>query len=145
MAVAVAVAVFEVNEKREPDEAPAVEDPNTIGAVLVGAAETEDAPKENPVDWDPVLNVEPKMEDFGGCQLDANKLEVAPPAPTELVSVEGAEELTPKLVLEPNTFEGVEEPNRELLEVEEPNTELLDVKDVIPEVPKLGDELDEPN
>lgn len=43
------VAAAEVNEKIELDEAP-VDDENTTGALLVAAAQTEDPPKENPVD-----------------------------------------------------------------------------------------------
>lgn len=43
------VAAAEVNEKIELDEA-LVGDANTTGALLVAAAQTEDPPKENPVD-----------------------------------------------------------------------------------------------
>lgn len=43
------VAAAEVNEKIELDEA-LVDDANTTGALLVAAAQTEDPPKENPVD-----------------------------------------------------------------------------------------------
>ena len=131
-----AVAEAEVNEKPKPDEAP-VEDPNTIGALLA------DAPKENKVDGDAVL--EPKIEGFGACQ--GTPLELI-----ELVSDDEAEVLAPKL--EPITL-GIEERNRELLdvdkpnieglEVEEPHRELPKVKDVVSEVPNVGDGADEPN
>lgn len=43
------VVAAEVNEKIELDEA-LVDDANTTGALLVAAAQTEDPPKENPVD-----------------------------------------------------------------------------------------------
>lgn len=43
------VAAAKVNEQIEPDEAP-VDDANTTGALLVAAAQTEDPPKENPLD-----------------------------------------------------------------------------------------------
>ncbi|CAL5360084.1 unnamed protein product [Camellia sinensis] len=56
---AVAVEAAEVNMKMESNEPlVGVDDPNTIGALLVAATETEDAPKENPVDGDAELNVE---------------------------------------------------------------------------------------
>lgn len=43
------VVAAKVNEKIELDEA-LVDDANTTGALLVAAAQTEDPPKENPVD-----------------------------------------------------------------------------------------------
>lgn len=43
------VAAAEVNGKIELDEA-LVDDANTTGALPVAAAQTEDPPKENPVD-----------------------------------------------------------------------------------------------
>ncbi|KAG5533027.1 hypothetical protein RHGRI_027309 [Rhododendron griersonianum] len=55
-------AAADVNEKREPDE-----EPNTIGALLVAAAETDDAPNEKTVGGDSV--VELKMEDFGAVDV----------------------------------------------------------------------------
>ena len=130
-----------MNEKTDPDEAP-VEDPNTVGALLVVVAVMEDAPK-NTVDGDAVL--EPKIKGFGGCQVTPLEL-------IELVSDDEAEVLAPKL--EAITL-GIEETNRELLdvdkpnigglEVEEPNRGLLKVKDVVSEVPNVGDGADEPN
>lgn len=120
-----------MNEKREPDE-----EPNTIGALLVAAAETDDAPNEKTVGGDSV--VELKMEDFGGCQVD--KLEVGPLLLLELV----ARELRPKPELEPIGL-GAGKPNGEPLEVEEPNGEVLDVRDGVSVVPDIVDEADEPN
>lgn len=73
--------------------------------------------------------MELKTGDLTGCQLEANKLEVAP---LGLVSEEEAEELGPKLVPE-SKMPGVEEPNRELVEV------------MVPEVPSTGEEVDDPN
>ena len=74
---AVAVEAAEVNMKMESNEPlVGVDDPNTIGALLVAATETEDAPKENPVDGDAELNVE-LNEGLVGCQVELNKLEVA--------------------------------------------------------------------
>lgn len=73
--------------------------------------------------------MELKTGDLTGCQLEANKLEVAP---LWLVSEEEEAELRPKLVPEPQML-GVEEPNRELVEV------------MVPEVPNTGGEVDDPN
>ena len=132
----------DVNEKTDPAEAP-VEDPNTIGALLVAVAVMAGAPKENTVDGDAVL--EPKVEGFGACQVTPLEL-------IELVFDDEAKVLAPKL--EPITL-GIEEPNRELLdvdkpnieglEVEEPHRELPKVKDVVSEVPNVGDGADEPS
>lgn len=97
---------------------------NTIGALLVEAAETEDATKgKTAVEETDVVVV--------GCQLVPNKLEVA--APLGLMGLiceeEAEEELRPKLKVESNNLGEVEELNSGLLELEEPNIELLEVKD----------------
>lgn len=147
------VGAAEVKENMEPDEAP-VDDPNTIGLVLVTPTEEdEDAPKANPGDGDGELNEAPNTGDLFVCQLEPNVLEAAPLAElTELVSTEEVEELLPK----PNSLAaGLEELNREALVVkdvvpeavgpEEPNRELLVVKDGVPEAPNPGEEPDEPN
>lgn len=132
-----------MNEKGEPDE-----EPNTIGALLVAAAETDDAPNEKTAGGDSL--VEPKMEDFWGCHVESNTLEVGPLELLELV----AEELRPKPELEPIGLGAgkpngevleVKEPNGEVLELEEPNREVLDVRDVVSVVPDIVGEADEPN
>lgn len=96
---------------------------NTIGALLVEAAETEDAPKGKTADGETDVVV--------SCQLVANKLEVV--APPELMGLiceeEAEEELRPKLKVESNDLGEVEELSSGLLELEEPNIELLEVKD----------------
>lgn len=84
------------NEKMGLGEAP-VFDPKTIGEEFVVPNEDEDAPKENPVEEDEVLKVEPKIGDFGACQLEPKELELAPPELTELASEEEAGLLAPKL------------------------------------------------
>lgn len=64
-------------------------------------------------------------------------LEVAPlPGPNDLVSDKEAEELGPESVPEPNGLAAV---------VEELNRVLLEVKDTTPEVPKIGEDAEEPN
>lgn len=85
----------EPNGKLGLDEAPV--ELKTMDAAFAGAADVEDAPKENPVDGDGEVNVEPKIEDFGLCQLEPKMLEGAPLELTELVAEEEAEEIPPKV------------------------------------------------
>lgn len=130
------VAVAEVNENMELDDIP-VDNPNTIGALLVATIEVDDAPNENPVDGDDELATEPMTGDLLVCQLELKMLEVA--ALVELIvlaSEEEVEEQRAKVVPELNGFAAG---------TDEPITELLVAKDVIPEVPKTGDDPDEPN
>ena len=61
--------VDELNENMEANEA-LVEEPKTIGALLLLATEAKDPPKENPVDF------EPNIGDLVVCQLELNKLEL---------------------------------------------------------------------
>lgn len=85
-----------LNEKMGLDEAP-VDELKTMDAAFVGAVDVEDAPNENPVDGDGEVNVEPKIEDFGLCQLEPKMLEGAVLELTELAAEEEAEEIPPKL------------------------------------------------
>lgn len=98
--------------------------PNTKGALLVEATETEGAPKAKTVDGE----TDGVAVD---CQLELKKLEVAAPLELMVLVCEGEaeEELKPKLKVELNNLGEVEELNSGLLEFEEPNIELLEVKD----------------
>lgn len=115
-----------LNENMLADEA-LVEEPKTIGALLLPATEAEHPPKGNPVD------VEPNMGDLVvGGQLELNTLEVMPLVELRevLASDNETEELSP-LLLDPNSLAGVEEPNREL-------------RGAAPVIPN-EDEVDKPN
>ena len=120
-----AVPADGLNENMLADEA-LVEEPKTIGALLLPATEAEDPPKGNPVD------VEPNMGDLVVGQLELNTLEVMPLVELRevLASDNETEELSP-LLLDPNSLAGVEEPNREL-------------RGAAPVIPN-GDEVDKPN
>lgn len=108
-----------------------VDAPNTIGELLV-ELEAVDAPKENPIDGDTELNVEPNAEDLAGCQPVPNKLGAAPLLePMELVSGKEAEELSP-----------VDPVLNSLAEVES-EKELPDAGVVVPGKPKDGEDMDE--
>ena len=61
--------VDELNENMEANEA-LVEEPKTIGALLLLATKAKDPPKENLVDF------EPNIGDLVVCQLELNKLEL---------------------------------------------------------------------
>lgn len=107
---------------------------NPVEGDVVAAREAVDAAKDDPVEEDVELNVEPNMEDFAGCQLEPNKLEVVPPMGLlELASEEGAEAPTPKAVLELKAG------------VDAANGELPEDKAVLPANPNDGDEVDELN
>ena len=77
--------VDELSENMEANEA-LVEEPKTIGALLLLATKAKDPPKENPVDF------EPNIGDLVVCQLELNKLELLVGALKEkmhVVNVEG--------------------------------------------------------
>lgn len=84
-----------VNEKMGLEEGPD-DELKTRGAALVEAE--DDAPKENPVDGDGGVGMEPKIEDLGLCQLEPKTLEGALFELTKLIAEEEeAEGFPPEL------------------------------------------------
>lgn len=101
---------------------------NPVMGDVVAATGAVDAAKDEPAETDLELDAELNIEDFIGCQLEPNTLEV----PLDLAS----EELNPKVVPELESSEaGVEAANREL----------PDEKAVLPANPNEADGTDELN